>query len=261
MNLGWSLYAALLLAASPQPAATGADLDAGTIVKKAMARNLLSLTGTAHAVMKVKSAKGGEKTRDFDAKLLRTKAGMQQVMISFRTPPEVAGTAFLVLERPDGPPDQYLYLPALKKVRRIAAGQATDSFMGSDFSYLDLSPLPAGSSNDVEFKRLPDTEVGGQPVYVVDASMKIAGSPYSKVTTSIHREHFIPLQMEFCDAFGKPLKVLRVTKIKKIDDRLLPVEAEMKNLQKGSSTVLELAEIDLKAKLSEAEFTPEAMQQ
>jgi len=261
MNLGWISVTALALAANPQPAATGADVDASAIVKKAMARNLLSLTGTAHAIMKIKGAKGGEKIRDLDAKLLRTKTGMQQVMISFRTPPEVAGTAFLVLERPDGPPDQYLYLPALKKVRRIAAGQATDSFMGSDFSYIDLSPLPAGSTNDVEFKRLPDTQVGGQPVYVIEAITKIAGSPYSKITTSIHREHFIPLQMEFTDAFGKPLKVLRVTKLKKFDDKLLPVEAEMKNLQKGSSTTLELAEIDLKAKLTETEFSPEAMQQ
>lgn len=261
MNLMSTLCAALLLAASPQPPAAKADADAGAIVKKAMTRNLLSLTGTAHAIMKIKGAKGEEKTRDLDVKLLRTKAGMMDVMISFRTPPEVAGTAFLVLERPDGPPDQYLYLPALKKVRRIAAGQATDSFMGSDFSYLDLSPLPAGSTDDVEFKRLPDTEVGGQPVFVVEAITKIAGSPYSKVTTSIHREHYIPLQMEFIDAFGKPLKVLRVTKLKKIDDKLMPVEAEMKNLQKGGSTTLELAEINLKAALTEAEFSPEAMQQ
>jgi len=261
MNLISTLAAALILSANPQPAASNVDADAGTIVKKSMARNLFSLSGTAHAIMKIKGAKGEEKTRDLDVKLARTKTGMQQVMISFRTPPEVAGTAFLVIERPDGPPDQYLYLPALKKVRRIAAGQATDSFMGSDFSYLDLSPLPAGSTNDVEFKRLADTEVGGQPAFVVEAIAKIAGSPYSKVTTWIHREHYIPLQMEFTDAFGKPLKVLRVTKLKKIDDKLLPVEAEMKNLQKGSSTTLELAEINLKAVLNEAEFTPEAMQQ
>ncbi len=254
-----ALITALTLSLGAAPA-KNAPLDAGTIVRKAMARNLFGLTGTANAKMTVHTSRGETKVRDLAVKLMRNEAGLQRAMVTFRSPAEVAGTAFLVVERPEGLPDQYLYLPALKRVRRIAAGQATDSFMGSDFTYLDLSPLPQGSSDQVEFKRQPDASVGGQPAYVVEALAKIPGSPYSKVITWVHREHLVPLKIEFFDQLGKPLKVMVMKKLKKVEGRLIPVEMEMKNQQKKSSTTLGLTELNLKAKLDEAEFTPEAMQ-
>ncbi|MFH1807758.1 MAG: outer membrane lipoprotein-sorting protein [Pseudomonadota bacterium] len=254
-----TLATTLLVGAAPAKAPVP-EMDAATILKKAMARNLFGLTGTANASMEVHTTRGEVKNRDLAVKLMRSEAGLQRALVSFRSPVEVAGTAFLVVERPEGPPDQYLYLPALKKVRRIAAGQATDSFMGSDFTFLDLSPLPQGNSGEIEFKRLEDATVGGQPAYVIEALSKIPGSPYSRVLTSIHREHLVPLKIEFFDQSGKPLKVLTMKKLKKIDGKLIPVELEMKNQQKNSWTVLGLTELDLKAKPSEADFTPEAMQ-
>jgi hypothetical protein len=248
------------LAATPTPSPS-AELDAATIVKKAMARNLFGLSGTAHATMVIHTQRGEEKTRDLDVKLMRNAAGLQRALISFRSPVEVAGTAFLVLERPEGNPDQYLFLPALKKVRRIAAGQATDSFMGSDFTYLDLSPLPQGSANQVEYKKLANQDVGGQPAFVIEAIAKIPGSPYSKVITSIHRDHLVPLRIEFFDQLGKPLKVVMMKKLKKVEGKLIPVEMEMRNQQKNSWTTLALNELNLKIKLSEEEFTPESLVQ
>jgi hypothetical protein len=228
----------LLLGAAP-PAATEPAMDAAGIVQKAMTRNLFGLSGTANATMEVHTARGETKTRDLAVKLMRNEAGLQRAMVSFRSPVEVAGTAFLVVERPEGPPDQYLYLPALKKVRRIAAGQATD---------------------EIEFKRLEDSTVGGQPAYMIEALAKIPGSPYSRVLTAIHREHLVPLKIEFFDAAGKPLKTLTMKKLKKVDGKLIPVELEMKSQQKGSWTILALTELNLSAKPAEAEFTPEAMQ-
>jgi len=251
----------LLATLAAAPSAPAADLDAATIVRKAMARNLFGLTGTAHAAMLIHTSRGEEKTRDLDVKMMRNKAGLQRALVSFRSPVEVAGTAFLVRERHEGPPDQYLFLPALKKVRRIAAGQATDSFMGSDFTYLDLSPLPQGSEGDVEYRKLADQDVGGQPAYVIEAIAKIPGSPYSKVITAIHREHLVPLRIEFFDQLGKSFKVLRMKKLKKVEGVLIPVELEMKNAQKKSWTILSLNELNTKAKLSEEEFTPEALVQ
>lgn len=237
------------------------ELDAAAIVRKAMARNLLGLAGTAHANMVIHTARGETKNRDLDVRLMRNSAGLQRALLTFRNPPEVAGTAFLVIERPEGIPDQYFYLPALKKVRRIAAGQATDTFMGSDFTFMDLSPIPKDSDQLTTYKRLEDTDVGGQPAYVIEAQIKIPGSPYSKIVTSVHRTQLVPLKIEFFDLFGKPLKVAQIKKLKKIDGKLIPIELEMKNQQKGSSTLLLLKELDLKAKLEEAEFTPEAMVQ
>ena len=235
-------------------------LEAGEIVKKAMARNLFGLNGTANATMTIHNARGETKTRYLAVKLMRNKAGLQRAIVTFRSPIEVKGTAFLVSERPDGLPDQYLYLPALKKVRRIAAGHATDSFMGSDFTYMDLSPMPQTTEDEASYKRLPDAKVGGQPAYVIETIIKVAGSPYSKIVTSVHQKYLLPLKVEFFDPFGKKLKVASIKKLKKFNGRLIPVTLEMKNLQKGSSTTLSLTQLNLKAKLDEAMFTPEAMQ-
>lgn len=251
----------LAVSANLQAANKRADkLEAGEIVKKAMARNLFGLNGTANATMTIHKAQGEIKTRDLAVKLMRNKAGLQRAMVTFRSPVEVKGTAFLVSERPDGLPDQYLYLPALKKVRRIAAGHATDSFMGSDFTYMDLSPMPQTTEEQASYKRLPDAKVGGQPAYVIETTIKVAGSPYSKIVTSVHQKYLLPLKVEFFDPFGKLLKVATIKKLKKFNARLIPVTLEMKNLQKGSSTTLSLTELNLKAKLDEAMFTPEAMQ-
>lgn len=235
-------------------------MDAAQIVQKAMARNLFGLSGTANAIMTIQNARGETKTRDLAVKLMRSKAGLQRALVTFRSPVEVAGTAFLVNERPDGLPDQYLYLPALKKVRRIAAGHATDSFMGSDFTYMDLSPLPQATEEQASYVRLADADVGGQPAYVIEAKINIPGSPYSKIVTYVHRDYLVPLKIEFFDPFAKPLKTATMKKLKKVNDRLIPVAMEMKNLQKGSSTLLSLTQLNLKAKLSEDAFTPEAMQ-
>ena len=234
-------------------------LEAAEIVKKAMARNLFGLNGSANATMVIHTAQGETKTRDLAVKLMRNKAGLQRALVTFRSPVEVKGTAFLVNERPDGLPDQYLFLPALKKVRRIAAGHATDSFMGSDFTYMDLSPMPQASEDQASYKRLPDARVGGQPAYVIETRIKVAGSPYSKIVTSVHQKYLLPLKVEFFDPFGKLLKVASIKKLKKFNGRLIPVTLEMKNMQKGSSTTLSLTELNLKAKLDEAMFTPEAM--
>jgi hypothetical protein len=249
----------LAIAAAPPATKAPSNIDAQGIVRKAMARNLFGLSGTAVATMTVHASTGDEKVRDLALKLLRTPEGLQRILVSFRSPPEVAGTSFLVIERPEGVPDQYLYLPALKRVRRLAAGQATDSFMGSDLAYIDLSPLPQDTGNEVEYKRLDDQDVGGQPSYVVEAIIKTPGSPYSKITVSIHRTHLVPLKMEFVDALGKPLKVALIKKLKKIDGKLIPIELEMRNVQKNTWTLITLNEINLKAKLSDADFSPEAM--
>ncbi|MEW5853805.1 MAG: outer membrane lipoprotein-sorting protein [Myxococcota bacterium] len=254
-------------AKAPAPAASAAPgkvMSAQDIVTVAFDRNGSFYTNVKAGLrMTLTTAKGEQKVRDLEIRGIRTADGSVRTLVRFRSPADVAGTTFLVMQNPSGPPDQYLYLPNLKKVRRIAAGQASQSFMGSDFTFLDMSPVPAARADEVSYNRLPDAEIGGQPVYVVEVTPKLQGSPYSRVVVHVHKEHLIPLKVEFFDAVGAPLKTLSVKKLKKLKSsdgsKVVPLESEMRNLQKGSATVMSLEDVDLEAKLNPEDFTPAAL--
>src|SRR4051812_35668349 len=100
---------------------------------------------------------GAKKERVMD-NLRRRKNGALQSVVRFRAPQEVAGTAFLMLERPKGESEQHIYLPGLKRTRRIVGREREGSFMGSDFSYADFERRDTRESNQ---KRLPDEDLGG----------------------------------------------------------------------------------------------------
>ncbi len=251
---------------APAAAVDGASMTAEQIVRTAYERNSAAYANIkANLKMTLTTAKGETKTRDLELRGLRTTDGLVRTIIRFRSPADVAGTAFLVLQNKNGPPDQYLYLPNLKKVRRIAAGQASQSFMGSDFTFLDMSPVPAAGVTEVTYERQPDSTVGGMAVYVSEVKPKAQGAPYSKVIVHVQKEHMLPIKAEFFDAVGAPLKVLSVKKLKKLKaadgDKVIPLETEMRNLQKGSTTILSLEDVDLTTKQVETEFTPTSLEQ
>lgn len=237
------------------------DLSAEEIVQKALNKSQVGMQqGTATLEMTIVSSRGEAKTRSLQVRAMRDQSGLLHSLVKFSKPAEVAGIAFLVREKKDALPDQYVYVPAAKVVRQIAAGNATSSFFGSDFTYADLMPLPMSEKDKVKINKLPDADVGGQPAYVIEALPQFEGSPYGKLVTYVHREHLVPLKVEFFDPKGKALKVLTVKKLKKVKGELVPVQLLMKNVQAGSSTQLEIQNPDPDARLSEADFTEEAMQ-
>jgi hypothetical protein len=241
--------------------ANAEDLTADQIIDKALAKGTVGLDqGTAVLKMTITNQRGESKSRTLGLTAMKDKGGLVKSMIKFQKPAEVAGISFLVLEKKDALPDQYVYVPAAKVVRRVAAGNASSSFFGSDFAFVDLMPLPTNERDQVDMKRLPDTKIGGQPAYVMEAIPLVEGAPYGKLITYLHKEYFSVLKIEFFDGDKKPLKTLKVRKFKKIKGELVPVELTMSNIQKGSKTKLEILNPNPDAKLSESDFTQEAMQ-
>jgi uncharacterized protein len=183
-----------------------------------------------------------------------------QYLIKFDKPAELKGTAFLVKERVEQLPDQYVYIPATKTVRRIAAGNATSSFFGSDFIYADMLPYPTDKKNTVSTKKLPEQILGGQSVYIIEVTPKMAESPYGKILFYIEKERLRASRIDFFDKSNKPLKTLEIRKFRVIEGKSIPVELEMKNQQTKSSTTITVDDINPKAKLSANDFTEAAMQ-
>ena len=242
------------------PTARAAEPTAQEIVDKALNKGAVGFKqGTATLQMTIVTAKGDNKPRSLDIKAMRGTDGMLRSLVKFTKPADVNGTSYLVVEKKDALPDQYVFVPKAKVVRRIAAGNASSPFFGSDFTYADLMPLPMSEKDKVQLDKLPDGDVGGQAVYVVAVTPKVEGAPYGKVIAHVHKQLLVPLKIEFFDAAGKPLKTMRVKKLQKVNGEQVPVEVEMKAAA-GTSTQIILEQVDPNAKLSEADFTEEAMQ-
>jgi|GEM_PF-316247 len=247
---------------TPQAAHADDNLTAEQIVEKALNKGFVGFKkGTAVMLMKIVNSRGEVKSRTLEIKGMVDDDGLARSLLRFQKPAEVAGISFLVRAKKDQLPDQYVYVPAAKVVRRVAAGNATSSFFGTDFTFADLMPLPASQKDNVKLTRLPDVEVGGRKSYVIEAVPTVEGSPYGKVVTYVDQKSMVPLKVEFFDSNKKPLKTLRIKKMKKMKDgTLLPVVLQMKNVQKGSKTILEIQKPNPRAKLTDADFTEEAMQ-
>ncbi len=240
--------------------APAVEPSAEEIVEKALNKGAVGFKqGSATLLMNVVSAKGEAKQRTLELKAMRSPDGLLHSMVKFTKPAEVAGIAFLVHEKKDALPDQYVYVPQAKVVRRVAAGNATSSFFGSDFTFGDLMPLPVSQKDKVQITKLADQTVGGQVAYVLEVIPKIEGSPYGRVVAYVQKETLTPLKIEFFDPSLKPLKTLSVKKLKKVADELVPVEVVMEAVS-GSRTELSVENPDPNAKLSESDFTEEAMQ-
>jgi hypothetical protein len=243
-------------AAGPHPR----ELDANEIVEKALSKGSVGFKqGVARLQMTLVTPRGEQKSRSLEIKAMRGKDGMLRSMVRFTKPAEVNGTTFLVVEKKDALPDQYVFVPKAKRVRPITAGNASSSFFGSDFTFADLMPLPMSEKDKVDVQKLPDSDVGGQPVYVLQVTPKIEGAPYGRVVAYVHKELLLPLKIEFFDNARAPLKTMRVKKLQKVGTEQVPVEVEMK-AESGSRTELVLEQVDPQAPLTEADFTEEAMQ-
>jgi len=255
-----ALLSTAFFATGSVAAKKAAEPTAEELVEKALSKGAVGFKqGTASIQMTLYTQKGEAKPRSLDIKAMRGKDGLLRSLVRFTRPADVNGTSFLVVEKKDALPDQYVYVPKAKVVRRIAAGNASSSFFGSDFTYADLMPLPMSEKDKVAIEKLPDAEVGGQQVYVLAVTPKIEGAPYGKLIAYVHKELMVPLKIEFFDPDQKPLKTLRVKKLQKVNGEQVPVEVEMKAAN-GARTELVLEKVDPDAALTEADFTEEAMQ-
>lgn len=200
---------------------------------------------------------GAKKERVMES-LRRRKGGQLQSVIRFRSPQEVAGTAFLMMEREKGESEQHIYLPGLKRTRRIVGREREGSFMGSDFSYADFERR---DTRDSKQRRLPDEEVGGVKTYVLESVPKdLATSTYSKIETWVRQDNFLPLRIRFYDKSGKLLKTYYTKRIRTMEGRPVIVEAQMVNKQTGHSTELVVDNLRPRTSIPDTAFTPTALE-
>ena len=162
----------ILLAASLSLWATPAladGLTAQQIVDKSLERNKFGFQNAiAGITLKLVSKRGSERVREVQIKSIE-RDGLGKSLVRFHAPADVAGTGFLLIENADADDDQYLYLPALGKVKRITGSQRNQRFMGTDLTYADME---SRDLKNAAVTRMPDEKLGGNDTFVIEAIPK-----------------------------------------------------------------------------------------
>lgn len=254
-----TLAACGLLLASPafSEGPASETLSASEIVKTARDKQFPK-NSVSDLTMVLINKRGNERVRKLRTTRKDYGNGEAKSVAYFLSPADVKGTAFLVWEHADKANDVFIYLPALKKIRRIASDQKKQSFMGSDFSYADMEN---DDVDDSKHRILSEEDLDGRPCWVIESIPNPdSDSEYGKLTSWVDKAEFIPYKVEFDDKKGKPFKVMNVLRTGPVGEDILPLHFSMENLQKNHKTELSLDNIKIDQEISDKEFTHRAIQ-
>jgi len=177
--------------------------------------------------------------------------------IYFSSPPDVKDTTFLNWSQEDAEADddQWIYLPALRKVRRIASGDKENSFMGSDLIFDDMGDREV-DEDDHTLVRVENEK--GTKLYVVEAIPRKKGYIYSKKLTWVNAENWTVPKIKFDDRKGRLLKVMH-TEWMQVDGIWNWKRTVVKNQLTGHQTEIDISDVKFNQGLKESLFTERSL--
>jgi hypothetical protein len=207
----------------------------------------------ANMLMVLKNRQGQESTRKIRIRALEVEGDGDKSLSIFDNPKDVKGTAFLTFSHKKRDDDQWLFLPALKRVKRISARNKSGSFMGSEFAYEDIS------SQEVEkytYKWIRDEVYDGRECFVIERyPVDKKNSGYTRQVSRIDKSEYREWKVEFFDRKNSLLKTLMIKGYKKYLDKYWRAdEMNMVNHQNGKSTKLVWSNYKFRNGLKDRDF-------
>ncbi|HIP82168.1 MAG TPA: outer membrane lipoprotein-sorting protein [Desulfocapsa sulfexigens] len=208
---------------------------------------------TANMTMILKNRQGKESKRTIRSKTLEVPGDGDKSLSIFDTPRDVKGTAFLTFSHKKGDDEQWLYLPALKRVKRINSRNKSGSFMGSEFAYEDIA------SQEVEkytYKHLREEEYQGTLCFVGESfPVDKKNSGYTKRISWVDTAEYRLLKVEFYDRKKSLLKTLTIEGYQQYLDKYWRADSmNMVNHQTGKSTTLLWNDYKFRTGLTDKDF-------
>lgn len=207
------------------------------------------------------------KTRTRETRGFRKYYGHEKrTVIFYLEPSNIKDTAFLTFDYPDASrdDDQWLYLPAMRKVRRISASDRGDYFLGTDLTYEDIKLETRVSIEDYNRKTTGEDEVDGHRCYLVESvpvNDEIAKElGYGKVEQCVDPTLWMVRRSRFWDVRGNPLKTAYFRDIRQIQGIWTQHRIEVENHKTGHRTVFVFKDVNYKDGLDDKLFTQSAMQ-
>lgn len=212
---------------------------------------------TAALKMILRNRHGEESTRENHSNTLEVHGDGDKSLIVFDSPADVKGTAFLSYTHATVPDDQWLFLPALKRVKRISSANKSGPFMGSEFAYEDISSQEVPKFT---YKYLRDEKLDARDTFVIERYPTYSDSGYTRQVIWVDQQMYQPLKIDFYDRKDSHLKTLTYHDYKQyLDQYWRPHRMEMVNHQTGKSTSLFWMDYKFKTGLTDRDFDQSAL--
>jgi uncharacterized protein len=252
--VGFLTYSQLAWAASP----TAADL----MERNAAVTRFGTSQGNAEFVLENKDGARRTRQAQMASKLLPNGRDTMR-LVRFDAPADIRGTSTLLIERAGSEDDMWVYLPAMRKVRRLVASNKRDSFIGTDFSYGDVM---GHKVSDWVHTPLPEQARDGVAHHVIEskpASPAVQNdSGYGRRVTWIRKDNLATSYVEVFDSALQPLKRFTFSDIKLVEaaqQKWQPMKAEANNLQTGHRTTITFKSFKVGMPLDDDQFTAHAL--
>ncbi len=216
---------------------------------------------SAKVVMRLTPKGGSERVREslIFSKLQPNGSDMHR-LVQFISPADISGSNILIHEHSKGNDDIWIYLPSVKKVRRLLANSKKESFMGTDFSYTDITTPKVDEYSHTLLRR---ETVNETLCYVIESVPKTEETKrdtgYLKTVNWIRTDNYARVKSEIYDLSGGLFKLMQVHSLKEVDGRRgkwLMEKVEMRNLRSGHSTFLTFINIETNKEINERLFAP-----
>ncbi len=212
---------------------------------------------TADLTMTLINSRGDTRIREIK-QFLKEYGDVEKKIMYFIAPADVRNTSFMnwSYDEEGKDDDQWIYLPALRKIKRISSDSKSDYFMGSDFTYDDLGDR---HPQEDTHKLLREETYQDEDCYVIESLPKEEDYMYSRTVTWVIKDKWIGLKKEFYDEDGDHLKNLNVKNFELIKDCWIITHSLMHNVQKDHKTDMKLENVELDTGIYDTKFTERMM--
>mgnify|MGYP002624789247 FL=1 len=221
-----------------------------------------SKTSEAKATMEIVSKKGSKRVREVIMKEKDFGSEKKSVIV-FLAPKDVSGVAYLTIEyekKTDGTKkdsDNWLYLPAMKKTRRISGSESEGDFMGTDFTYSDMDELDLEKET---YTLLGIEKIDGEECYKIEAIQKDSSKKEPRRVVWISGKNFMLYRAEYFDRQNNLHRILTCENIEKIGGYYSAGKMTMKNVQTDHYTVLTKGQVSYDNEIPDNIFTVAALE-
>ena len=235
-------------------ASVSAQADATDIMKKShMAYYYAADDGLAEVTMTLVDKKGKERVREFTMlRLDLEEGGNQKYYTYFKKPSDVSRLTFMVHKTTEGNDKRWIYVPAVDLVKPISADDKNSSFVGSDFTYEDVSGRHWTEDNHT---LKGEEELNGKPVYVIESVPKTPYGGFSRKVSYIDKATYLPLKEEYFDKKDELERVFTAQTIAEISGIPTVTIRVMENLKKNTKTTVDFSQITYNVGIKDDVFT------
>lgn len=252
----WLMVAVLLIPAHAHSEAP--TPSAAEIVRNVLASDPWGLNGAeVQATAILTDKRGSKRYLSFTATSRQYDPPLTKSIVRFSAPADLAGAGFLQIQKRDGDDDRYLYLPALKRARRISGSLRSSSFMGTDFSFADLDRRDL---RDSESKQLGMEKIGSALCYVMDVIPRRNDSRYSHIELWVRPGNFVALRAKMYDLANVLVKTFEAQEIRRVSGNWFVSKSLMTDHKIGHTTLLMLQGIVANSQVPDEEFSVRALE-